>query len=169
MVSLEKYSCLCPNSIGLEMFKSQKGEHYIKCKKSSCGVFTTPEALYEYLNQIDRQLHDDHKAQHPLCHHGKPATLNLSKSEKNPMRVYFRCGEKEACKYFQWGDSPATSATLTNLTEKNEKLKNTVKVKVEYVDKGTMTDEALYSAPKPAKKRKKTAKPLEEAIESVEI
>ena len=142
MVSLEKYKCFCPDVVGLELFTSQKDVQYIKCKTSNCGFFTSANDFGSYLQVIDEKVHKDFKKKAPLCNQHVTATMWVSKSEKNPGRPFFKCGERdESCGYFQWGDLSPTRKTYENW-------------KPPMVDKSTMTDPLLPSVK--VKRRKNT-------------
>ena len=140
MVSLDKYSCFCEEK-GLELFTSQSEIQFIKCKRGECGFFTKAADLGEYLNTIDEKLEKTYKKKVPLCNHSMPATLYISKSEKNPGRPFFKCNQRDdACKYFQWADKYPSKSTSENW-------------KPATAEKSTMTDPV--KPPKPAKRAKK--------------
>jgi hypothetical protein len=82
---------------------------------------------------IEEKVCEEYKGKRaPLCEHAKPATMYVSRSEKNLGRPFFKCGQRdeERCGYFQWGDAPPTRKTLENW----EPTK---------LDKATMTDPVL--------------------------
>ena len=154
MVSLENYKCFCLVSSGLELFKSRKGDQFIKCKKSGCGFFTSAINMNEYLHVIEEKLLEDYKLLDiVICDHLMPATLSVSKSEKNPGRPYFRCGEKESCDFFQWGDTSPSYATLVNIGKRKEKRSLAT-----LVDKATMTDPVEPQPQKLKRNRQATSK-----------
>lgn len=152
MVSLEKYNCLCQGETkGLELFSSKKkGDQYIRCKTAGCGFFTSTNELHNYLIVVDEKLLPDYKFYEvPMCDHLMPATLSVSKSEKNPGRPYFKCGQREHCDYFQWGDTSQSLTTLQNIQKRGRKCIT--------ADKATMTEEDLLR-PRKQKKPKATGK-----------
>ena len=116
MVSLEKYNCFCENQSGLELFTSQKGQQYIKCKTATCGFFKKASDFGEYLCIIENKVRKEFKDKIPLCSHSSPATMHVSHSEKNPKRPFYKCSQRDddSCGYFQWGNSYPSKATLEN-------------------------------------------------------
>lgn len=117
MVSLEKYKCFCEKQTsGLELFTSQKGDQYIKCKAATCGFFTKASDFGEYLWAIEEKVRKEFKEKIPLCSHFTPATMHVSHSEKNPKRPFFKCSQREddSCGYFQWGNTFPSKATKDN-------------------------------------------------------
>ena len=127
--------------VGLELFVSHKNIQYIKCKASKCG-FTQANDLPQYLQIIEDKLNAAFKERLPLCNHYEPATLYISRSEKNPGRPFFKCSgrEEECCDYFQRGNTSPSKKTYENW-------------KPLMVENATVTDS---SAPKPKKARKNT-------------
>ena len=115
MTSLEHFPCFCKVK-NLELFKSQSEEQYIRCKDRTCGFFTKATEFNEYMKNFTEKVLDEYKKDYPTCLHGKPATLFISKSEKNPNRGYFKCSVKDdKCDYFQWSDStPNKNANKKN-------------------------------------------------------
>ena len=135
MVSLESYTCLCSESEGLALMSTRSGKQYIKCKNSGCGYFTNTEQFGQYNDILAEQVNIEYKQiRQPLCSHLQPATLRVSKSEKNPGKGFFSCGQIESCGYFQWAEARPTRKTIQNWDLKD---------KPKMQDKATMTDDPI--------------------------
>ena len=79
--------------------------HY--CPEEGCVVscFGTNEERDTFLDAVARSLHFKYRKKDcPLrCFCDEMLLLKLSRSEKNPNRLYFCC-RKRTCNMFQWGD-----------------------------------------------------------------
>ena len=65
------------------------------------------------MDVFNEQVIDEFKNERaPQCQCRYPATLRVSRSENNPNRGYFSCGQRQRCKYFQWADSPPSFMTI---------------------------------------------------------
>lgn len=69
-------------------------------------MLTGVEDAPNYFNQIavTPLLHDYYPQKPRMCYCNFPAVLRMSKSEKNPGRLYFKCRQPTQCEFFQWGD-----------------------------------------------------------------
>lgn len=90
---------------------SEDGMHkpwkYVKCPKSRCFMTCGQDGLDEYLKATSNEkklLRHYVKGVDSLrCQCDDPVRLSLSKSESNPLRLYFTC-RGNSCRYFQWAD-----------------------------------------------------------------
>ena len=103
--------CLvCPYHIcHLDNRVSQNGWHYAKCCIYPCLLFCAEEKAPSYMTAVHEQVHSDllKMWKHLLCFCCKPPTLNQSRSDKNPDRLYLCCSKKK-CKFFHWANLPLT-------------------------------------------------------------
>ena len=103
--------CLvCPYHIcHLENRVSQNGWHYAKCPMFPCILFCAEEKAPTYMRAVHDQVHSDilKMWKHLLCFCYKPPTLQQSRSDKNPDRLYLCCSKKK-CKFFWWANLPLT-------------------------------------------------------------
>ena len=101
---------VCPYHIcHLENRVSQNGWHYAKCCMYPCLLFCAEEKASAYMRAVHEQVHSDllKMWKHLLCFCCKPPTLNQSRSDKNPDRLYLCCSKKK-CKFFHWANLPLT-------------------------------------------------------------
>ena len=101
---------VCPYHIcHLENRVSQNGWHYAKCCMYPCLLFCAEEKAPAYMRAVHEQVHSDllKMWKHLLCFCCKPPTLNQSRSDKNPDRLYLCCSKKK-CKFFHWANLPLT-------------------------------------------------------------
>ena len=101
---------VCPYHIcHLENRVSQNGWHYAKCPMFPCVLFCAEEKAPAYMRAVHEQVHSDilKMWKHLLCFCCKPPTVQQSRSEKNPDRLYLCCSKKK-CKFFQWANFPLT-------------------------------------------------------------
>ena len=108
-VALPDY-LVCPYHIcHLENRVSQNGWHYAKCCMYPCLLFCAEEKAPSYMRAVHEQVHSDllKMWKHLLCFCCKPPTLNQSRSDKNPDRLYLCCSKKK-CKFFHWANLPLT-------------------------------------------------------------
>ena len=97
---------VCPYHIcHLENRVSQNGWHYAKCKMFLCVLFCPEEKAPAYMRAVHEQVHSDilKMWKHLLYFCCQPPTLQQSRSEKNPDRLYLCCSKKK-CKFFQWAN-----------------------------------------------------------------
>ena len=103
--------CLvCPYHIcHLENRVSQNGWHYAKCPMFPCILFCAEEKAPTYMRAVHDQVHSDilKMWKHLLCFCCKPPTLQQSRSDKNPDRLYLCCSKKK-CQFFHWANLPLT-------------------------------------------------------------
>ena len=108
-VALPDY-LVCPYHIcHLENRVSQNGWHYAKCTMVPCLLFCAEEKAPTYMRAVHEQVHSDllKMWKHLLCFCCKPPTLNQSRSDKNPDRMYLCCSKKK-CQFFHWANLPLT-------------------------------------------------------------
>ena len=101
---------VCPYHIcHLENRVSQNGWHYAKCCMYPCLLFCAEEKAPAYMRAVHEQVHSDllKMWKHLLCFCCKPPTLNQSRSDKNPDRLYLCCSKKK-CQFFHWANLPLT-------------------------------------------------------------
>ena len=101
---------VCPYHIcHLENRVSQNGWHYAKCCMYPCLLFCAEEKAPAYMRAVHEQVHSEllKMWKHLLCFCCKPPTLNQSRSDKNPDRLYLCCSKKK-CKFFHWANLPLT-------------------------------------------------------------
>ena len=84
---------------------SKNGWEYYKCSESPCMLFCAAQDVDEYLKRVNVQLCAwfRNKNDLPECFCRKVVSLKVSKSEKNPGKVYMSCSQRDKCSYFQWG------------------------------------------------------------------
>ena len=100
----------CPiHDMFVERKVSQKGWEYIKCPYATCPLFARASDMLPYMSTVKSQLREELKQKwnHLVCCRSRSMTLSVSKSEKNPGRLYLRCN-KNQCKFFQWAEVPLT-------------------------------------------------------------
>ena len=101
---------VCPYHIcHLENRVFQNGWHYAKYPMFSFVLFCAEEKTPAYMRAVHEQVHSEilKMLKHLLCFCCKPPTLQQSRSEKNPDRLYLCCSKKK-CKFFQWAKFPLT-------------------------------------------------------------
>lgn len=94
---------------------TNSGERFFRCPSSQCGVICFENNLMDYSQAVAGRLHISFKTAAPVCQCGNTTLLNVSKSQKNFMRPYFTCGQRDKqdrCKYFQWADQKITNKNL---------------------------------------------------------
>ena len=92
-------SCLNPD----EVF----GALLFKCKKPGCSVFYTSDTAENVRHQLGQAIHPSvHQGLFDgtlKCHCEYTPRMKLSRSQKNPGRVFLSCFKKtDPCCYFQW-------------------------------------------------------------------
>ena len=108
-VALPDY-LVCPYHIcHLENRVSQNGWHCAKCCMYPCLLISAEEKAPAYMRAVHEQVHSDllRMWKHLLCFCCKPPTLNQSRSDKNPDRLYLGCSKKK-CQFFHWANLPLT-------------------------------------------------------------
>ena len=99
-------SCPIHSLATLQQKTSSSGWEYYVCPEKDCFVFTGAGDIELYLHQLGIQLQEYYKSMDLSlwqCQCQEPVTLSLSRSEKNPHRLYFRCSRR-VCPFFQWAD-----------------------------------------------------------------
>jgi len=105
-------------------------------RKGSVFFSVKPTIFMIMSTLVKNKVLAEYKNNHPYCEDGKAATLSFSKSEKNPQRPYFRCGQQQKYKFFIWADR----ASSKNVTKKG------------CVEKSTMTEPvSVVKYPMPCK------------------
>ena len=100
----------CPiHEVFVERKVSQKGWEYIKCPHATCPLFAFALDMLPYMSAVKSQLHEELKQKwnNLVCCCSRSMTLSVSKSEKNPGRLYLRCNNNQY-EFFQWADVPLT-------------------------------------------------------------
>ena len=97
----------CPVDLSeLVPYKAMKsGERFLRCagQNSQCGVICFKNNLMEYGKAVVEKLHGSFKMAAPIFLCDMTTLLNVSKSQKNYLRPYFTCGqrnEQDRCNYF---------------------------------------------------------------------
>ena len=112
----------CPiHEVFVEKKVSQKGWEYIKCPHATCPLFACASDILPYMSAVKSQLHEELKQKwnHLVCCCARSMTLSVSKSEKNPGRLYLKCN-KNQCEFFQWADVLLTQKNLDWIEGKTE-------------------------------------------------
>ena len=102
----EKEEHTCPiHCKPVKKHVSKNGWEYYKCSESPCMLFCAAQDVEEYLLRVNVQLPAwfRNKNDLPVCFCRKVVTLKVSRSEKNPGKVYMSCSQRDKCGYFQWG------------------------------------------------------------------
>ena len=111
------HSCpLCSHVLQYDEVTTSKGDTwcYYRCPSvtdyTKCFVASAADQLESYLDRVANTLHPCYKrgvdAYEPSmmrCYCNKSLILAMSKSQRNSMRLYFKC-PKGSCSFFQWGD-----------------------------------------------------------------
>ena len=107
----------CPQCLVDMTFRSIQYEdgtvfEYFRCPRTrfntKCYVTSGKENLAEYLKAVEEQSHPCYAKIAPekfKCACDLSMILAMSKSEKNPSRLYLKC-PKQSCKLFQWINEP---------------------------------------------------------------
>ena len=93
----------------LEVLRSASGIPYIRCVDwKLCPFFYREDSIHSYQQCLCNRVIPEYKVheggQLPYCRHMDVATLKVSRSQKNPFRLYFTCRRKEMCRFFQSAD-----------------------------------------------------------------
>jgi len=104
-VDLEQYLCPVHHEV-MGKNTARNGWLYFRCPTTNCFVRTGVEEAKEYLHAVENTLINLYKenCKKLVCFCCEPLVLNMSGSEKNPGRIYFKCKGTEKCDFFQWGD-----------------------------------------------------------------
>ena len=107
---------LCDHILQYDEVVTSKGDTwaYYRCPAvndfTKCFVASAADQMEPYLDRVKHTLHPCYKrgvdAYQPSmmrCYCNKSLILAMSKSERNNMRLYFKC-PKGSCSFFQWGD-----------------------------------------------------------------
>ena len=88
----------------------EEGRVCLKCPEKGCVTFTTTENAKVVLEGVARTDPELRKVWFALkCNFDRRPFLKLSRSAKNPNRLFLTCARKrdqDPCRYFQWVDSP---------------------------------------------------------------
>lgn len=100
--------CLVDVTFGVIRHDDGSEFEYFRCPmkryNTKCYVTSSKENLAEYLKAVDEQTHPVYAQIAPekfKCQCDLSMILAMSKSEKNPGRLYLKC-PKRSCKLFQW-------------------------------------------------------------------
>ena len=99
------YGCIkdTDGSVAYEYYRCPEVRFFTKCY-----VTCAAKELHEYLPSVQTQTHPCYRNIDPArfrCHCNKSLVLTISRSQKNPGRLYLKC-QKRNCKFFQWIDEP---------------------------------------------------------------
>ena len=96
---------VCPfHKCNLIVFEARTdGESYIKCQVSECPIFSHQHSVQYYMINVYEKLHESYlnRSKSLICKCEETVSLRVSKTEANPGRPYFSCGD---CRFFQWAD-----------------------------------------------------------------
>ena len=99
---------------------------YYRCPmtrfNTKCYVTSSKENLVAYLKAVEEQTHPVYATIPPerfKCQCDLSMILAMSRSEKNPGRLYFKCPRK-SCKLFQWINEPPKELALRILSSEFE-------------------------------------------------
>ena len=84
---------------------------YYRCPASDCFAICGEDEVNRYIAEYQNQVHEYWKTsedEYNQCYCGYPFILKISKSEKNPGRMYFKC-KKNRCDLFLWADMKPSS------------------------------------------------------------
>ena len=105
----EPPKCPVHKEVALKKLFNQEGWEYFICDTSEgytpCFVTCSVEQADKYLREADIQLKECYMSNLPdmRCFCNKGLILKMSKSEKNPDRLYLTCRQRERrCNFFQW-------------------------------------------------------------------
>ena len=100
--------CLVDMTFGVIRHDDGSEFEYFRCPmkryNTKCYVTSSKENLAEYLKAVDEQTHPVYAQIAPekfKCQCDLSMILAMSKSEKNPGRLYLKC-PKRSCELFQW-------------------------------------------------------------------
>ena len=99
---------ICPlhPAKSLKEFVSKMGDEFVKCSLEGCPVFCAKKDLGVYAHQICNGLHPEvRKVLTQENFFNFPLALRLSRSEKNPNRLFVTSKDK-TYNFFQWGYEP---------------------------------------------------------------
>ena len=107
----------CPfHDVELDVLHEQEDEVWkYRCPFNTCPVFCTNETVTDVLPELKENTHPEMRAKICVfddlqCKCGSVPFMKLSRTQKNPNRVFLTCGqpsrEEEDCGYFQWMDAP---------------------------------------------------------------
>jgi len=103
---------------------------YYKCPQKDCLVCCGADKVANYQEQFEKQVAQfwlknlEYKNK---CFCRNPLILKISKSEKNPGRMYFGCRKKK-CDFFNWADKNPSDKMARWINEEAEKPKPQRKV-----------------------------------------
>ena len=92
-----------------------QGNAFFRCQNSQCGVICFENNLMEYSKAVAEKLHGSFKMAAPTCLCDMTTLLNVSKSQKNSLRPYFTCGQRnkqDRCNHFQRADEKFSNKNL---------------------------------------------------------
>ena len=103
------------------LISKKTGKAYFECTVKNCPVFCFEDKLVDYCNAIAVKLSPTYKCYTLLCKCDKPSNLRVTNSRDNPQRLFFSCGQKVSCTFFQWGDEELTDGNFQMVMELVEK------------------------------------------------
>ena len=100
--------CMVDMTFGVSLRDDGSRFEYYRCPmtrfETKCYVTCGKDTLDEYVKAVDQQTHACYPKIPPenfRCERAYSMILAMSKSEKNPGRLYLKC-PKNSCKLFQW-------------------------------------------------------------------
>ena len=115
----EAKEAMCPfhPSVSLECINPERenGAYFYKCPFNTCPVWCTGGTMFTVLIELKRNTHPDirHKicmCESLQCKCGMIPDMKLSRTQKNPGRVFLTCGKRDKtvdpCGFFQWMHAP---------------------------------------------------------------
>ena len=103
-------SMQCPiHQVSVVDMVAKNGWEYAKCPQPHCWLFVAKSEVSPYMRAVHDQLHPalEQMWQSFVCFCRCSLTLRMSRSQKNPGRLYLGCNKRE-CHFFQWADVPLT-------------------------------------------------------------
>ena len=113
----------CPIHDTVMQFRTSKnGWCFLKCEVHDCWLFASQTEAPPYMEAARHQLHPELKQQFPVltcdCDYPAKPVLKVSKSIKNPGRMFLNCNNKIKCNFFQWADLLLSTRNRDSLERK---------------------------------------------------
>lgn len=92
---------------------------YLQCNEEHCPVFMHVNEFNDYYNQCQKQGHHwwtKDRIYHMICERTMKPALCMSRSEKNPNKLYLRCRENNCDLFTGWKYKP-NKKTIAILTD----------------------------------------------------
>ena len=111
---------ICSHALQYDEVTTSKGDTwcYYRCPSvtdyTKCFVASAADQLETYLDRVTHTLHpcykrgvDAYDTSMMRCYCNKSLILAMSRSQRNNMRLYFKC-PRGTCSFFQWADESPT-------------------------------------------------------------